>query len=562
MAWFGATFPGIQQIVSATYTLSHGIQPGQASVVCVPQASWVGLSGDLVFLDLLNPVNQVAFRDCKVDKSSIKLGSAGRNVTLSIWDRRWRWAFGWISGHYNFFFVNGPPRIDPDHEQTPQQLAALCLDQMGEVGYDVSELPDDSRPEVDWDYRNPAQALQELIEPLGCRVVLRLDNTVKLCLIGTGADLPAVAYGVYGPIEDGLTIDPPERPDSILFMCRAVFQQEFDLESIGLDTDGNWKPIDDLSYRPAKGWEFDPPPHFANVHGPPATVTPLKKFQWELAKQTVHKNYRIMVVDGAGDPIELKGAGPGGTGMLIESLAQLLPVYDEQVEEVADPVTLKVSKKPAQVFGGTFTDSTLGYILVGNSEYKQPFTVNKETGVVEFADYVYAIKGTGAASHVEPATISLRTSVSIRDPGIWAWIRYQREVSYGTAYNTGPRVLPHLEIQAEWLNGVPQNLALVQAEADHYILGADQDYQLTLPQERTYPGLIEIDPDGAIAQVSWFVSSTAVAGTGACRNTEFANTVHPWPVRRIFDYLRGGGIREISQAVRRIQGSESQERGK
>ena len=67
-------------------------------------------------------------------------------------------------------------KIRPGTEKKPQALATLCLQAMGEDDYDVSALPNDARPEIDWSYQNPAEALQQLCDKLGCRVTYVVDT--------------------------------------------------------------------------------------------------------------------------------------------------------------------------------------------------------------------------------------------------------------------------------------------------------------------------------------------------------------------------------------------------
>ena len=103
------------------------------------------------------------------------------------------------------------PTFAPAREQAPQALATLCLQAMGEQNYDVSALLNDARPEVDWSWTNPAEALQALCEGLGCRVVYWLaDDRVQIVTIGQGQPLPD--NGLQTFISQG--VDPPNTPSS------------------------------------------------------------------------------------------------------------------------------------------------------------------------------------------------------------------------------------------------------------------------------------------------------------------------------------------------------------
>ena len=86
---------------------------------------------------------------------------------------------------------------------------------MGEKKYHVTDLPTAPRPEVHWDGSVPAEALADLVEEFGFRVVLQLDGTVKICKAGDGADLP-IDDDV---MENSLTIDPRPMPDDLAILC-------------------------------------------------------------------------------------------------------------------------------------------------------------------------------------------------------------------------------------------------------------------------------------------------------------------------------------------------------
>lgn len=101
--------------------------------------------------------------------------------------------------------------------KSPQQLAKLCLDALGETNYDVSELPDTARPYVHWDEVRPAEALARLCDQFGCRVVLGVDDRVYVRQVGVGQPLDRT---------DGRTvsegINAPELPDKIVIRTAPV----------------------------------------------------------------------------------------------------------------------------------------------------------------------------------------------------------------------------------------------------------------------------------------------------------------------------------------------------
>src|SRR5579863_830540 len=144
-------FPGLEQVRSWSFTLSHGITPGVAHVEIAPQAGVPDEIGTMVisFGDLA-----LTFPSCALDSAQIRRDASGMVVQLAILDRRWAWRYGAVNGRYNIRQKDGA--LDPTTEMSPQDLAALLLAAMGESDYDASGLPNLSRPEIDWVYANPA----------------------------------------------------------------------------------------------------------------------------------------------------------------------------------------------------------------------------------------------------------------------------------------------------------------------------------------------------------------------------------------------------------------------
>lgn len=553
-----AYFPGINQLVEASISFTHGISPSVAVVTIAPQLNFAAEGGTLTFSFGSRTVN---FPGCKVDASSFERNSQGEIWRLSILDRRWRWNPRWgggsISGSYNLRHEDGTLKtggIYANNEQTPQQLATLCLVALGETGFDVSALPNDSRPTVEWDFENPAEALADLVEPLGCRIVLDLDNRVKLHRAGIGGQLPQADI-----LENSLTINPPERPDTLAVVCGAnLYQADFELEAVGQDTDGQIKPVDELSYRPsssAGGWSKADLPYFSILGSSGATT---RNYIAELAKKSVWKWYRIKT------PLELPGFGT------VDSLDQLLPILDVQLETVEENGLKR--QKPAEVFGVFFenlnqtrTNSTdalspnLDTTANGqggtkaNALYRKPYSIDADRGMVIFDDHVFKNTATGAGSSAPSsltlgnAELRLRTTCTVRDKTTRAIARYVRSRATGGQFGTAARYLKHDEIVLTHLpdygssyTGTPsitRNTDEVDREADYYLDAAMQEYQTTLPQSIKYAGLQPIPLDGAIQQVVFAVGSSGTTTT-AVRNTELHASTLSYRERRNLERSR------------------------
>lgn len=558
-----ATFPGVDQVVSARYSLEHGVTPSVATLEIAPQPGFTGEGGPLTFVF---GQTTLIFPECKVDSASFERNGEGAIWRLRLLDRRWRWAFGSISGAYNLRHETGEvvralgpaaPLIAAT-ERTPQQLAILCLQAMGEVSYSVADLPNDTRPLVEWDYDNPAQMLAELCDALDCRVVLQLDGLVALRRRGLGLPLPAAVE----LIERSLTIDPPERPDFITVVTgRVRHQVDLILEAVGLDRDGAIKKLDDLSYKPTapyapNGWSDIDLETFSGIAD--------AKFA-ELARRSVFRWYRVVT------PFTLVGWDNRSRAFVQQVIAHPLEIelLDEQLDVVTDDGLAK--NRPAAIWGIWF-DGGLQFANVASelrviadfaddyakkTIYPGEFRIDSGQGLVKFARRVYRLD---AESRPAAARLILRTSVLTRDRDRRAWSRYERTRFLGGAFATQPRVarrddlLPGIATRYDpapippgvnpndpsrqpLISGFTHNGVAVDQAADRYLDAIEHEYQGDLPESASYAGLLLISPDGAIQQVAWSIGPEGVT-TQVSRNQEISVRSLSYAERRFHERRR------------------------
>ena len=552
-----AYYPGVLSVLSATYTLLHGISPGVCSMQIAPQeADLIASVGDLVFS--YGNIT-LTFRDCKLDSGSLHYDRSRAVVTLNIVDRRWKWAFGTLSGQYNQREWDGS--ILPIHEKRPQELAAICLTAAGETVFDVSQLPDDTRPAITWNAAVPMAALADLCDQLGCRVVLQLDGSVLVARPGVGADLPV---DNATPVENfGQSVNPPERPDSLIVLCgQDRIQVDILLEPLVRDVDGSVKTLDAVSYKPAGGWLGVVPGVCSQITKGPARDNAIDTFcRW----------YGITAqnLDGS-TPMDLPYYGPVYAW-------QQLRVQNEMVQKfVDDNDNGAVKPVPAFLYGSftgvdfvPFANSPITYGDSPGTIWPLGFSLDTSigastSGIVTTNSYAYAINGDPAFPCPIPATLILRTSVRVVDLLTWAPSRYQRRLDFGTNFGTLPKYLLHEELEyqvlpnyaadgtiSQWTDnqdlqqdGTPG----VNPEADYYLSAANLLYQTPSPIEIGYPQLMAISPDGAIQQVTWTVGTQSGAHTRACRNNEFSTTFPSFSARRQVEQLRTGQIQQFRQA--------------
>jgi len=522
-------FAGIKYPISGDFTFTTGISPSMATITCAPQNTIVWKVGPMV---VSYGTMRITFPDCTADKIAVERASDGSEIwRVTILDRRWKWReCGTISGYYNV--RRGSEKIVEDTEKTPQELAKMCLKAMGETRYDVSVLPELPRPEIEWDYELPANALAALCDQFGCRVVLQLNNVVKIVKAGVGNHLPIDALATAG----GVAPDPPERPDSLVFVAAPNrYQLDLTLEAVGQDIeDGQLavKRINELSYIPIvngqKTWEaLD-----SNCY----SVTD-EKFR-KLAVESVFRWYRIV------EGLPLKELG-----IATVNLDRILPIEDVQIEQ--QKIGDRVEPIPAWVYGLYSED--LDTLNDGDDESTQPngdvlnkpkglfkgsWSLDVNTGIVKFSQQMYRHED----SKLKPAKLKLRTTVSMRDEKTRAWQRHEvKRKLTGPKAGTLPRYITRDDVALEtyYDKGADKhdNKEEVEKQAKHYLDAAEAEYQFTLPASVTYAGFRAINPDGAIQQVSWS-NAGGPATTRASRNTEDVLYVPSYKERRRMERAR------------------------
>ncbi len=523
-----AHFPGLKFIRAASMTFSHGISPSSALVQITPQSGFVPEAGTLRFSFAGTVIN---FPGALIDSASLRVNPQGYIWSLRIFDRRWKWRFGELYGWYNRKLPDG--KIDDKLEKTPQELATLCLQAMGEPQFDVSGLPDNARPEVNWVAANPANELANLCDTLGCRVALGLDNRVSTPRTGVGANLP-----VSLAINEGFGIDPPNRPDKFKISCGPnVYQNRWHLEAVGRDADGSVKPIDDLGYKPTDGWGSEFAYYFDGTKAFGGNTAEQNRL---LAVETVYRWYRIKQQADASTIV------PGHSEAV--KIFQVLPLLDRLAEAYVDADAEEFSKKPR--VGGVRWDEGIAQDILTDSEdpFTGSFSLDRERGIVQFSEAVFQRTSSSAGVPNSPADLWLEVAHHIQDADTRQALRHERErLMPGVALGTQVDVFRREEIVRVFratydstgnVNGVEDNQADVDTEADYYLDARQAEF--TNPGESIdveYAGLLPISPDGAIQQVSWQVGPGS-AKTRASRNTEFDVVLPDYKQRRAVEEQR------------------------
>lgn len=519
------SYPGIkQQTGNWSMTLSHGITPSVATLTAVPQVDAIPPIGTL---KISYGGETISFPSARVVSYRPGLGLDGQSVQIAIQDRRWRWKYGRIDGRYNIRRPDGT--IEPDTEKTPRELLALLFDAEKEQGYDLSRVPNVTRPYVDWVAANPMQAAADLCDDLSCRIVLGLDNRVRVWPVGVGSQLPA-----GGTRSDAAAILAlPERPDSVFVAGGpALFESEWALEAVGLDIDGSVKPIDDLTYKPSGGWIVDKNPAlFLSVADQDKRNRAIKSvYRWYRITKQAHQD-------------ESPGPVPGYDGP-VEHLWQVLPIRDVLTTTYAGPDGER-QPRAAEVTGvywppgsPEYTNTEAGTLVVGSDGRDLVARINTAEGIVEFSQPVYRFSDD---KDLLAADLVLKTSYPVRDLETRQEIRYgyERPIS-GQPLGTGPHVVYRddlvLTTRATYdddgnLTGTVTNKATIDAESNKQAIEAAKEFTVEVGEDVTYSSIVRIEPDGAIQQVAW-AGGLGGATTRASRNVEFSSIVPPYRRRR------------------------------
>jgi hypothetical protein len=570
-------YPGIGQIISGHLTLCHGINPSVAQLSFAPQGEIPDLTGTL---SIEYGSLRLDFNNCRLLTQTFQYDGAGYLVSCMIADRRWAWQDHYIGGAYNLRWPDGS--LNKNTEKSVAELIEMCLVALAETKIDISQVPTDPRPEVHWDYSNAAQALGDLADLVGCRVVLGLDDVIHVVPAGVGAPLPDGSLEAIGSSYNG-----PPIPDALTYVAGpSRYQIDVLLEAVGIDLDGNVKPIDQLSYRPVKGWTYDSAWWFSSLIGSPKAQ--------RLALKSIYRWYRIAPAPLGTDGKPLKAAGYDKP---ILSRLQILPIETEQCETTIDPSEVVIQpgqgpelkpvpknrralvwgqfRGPGSDWAPNIPDSTedawpagsvvplwsyVGKVVGQSAEYIGGYQIDRNEGIVMFDEPVFIyqsgkILGLQLVSNrVYPAKLALRVACTIRDTDTRTPVRYTKTRILGKGLST--RILMHEESNATWwpttspgsntpaethstiTEPIMPNTPALQDEADYYINAALKEYQVTNPQEATYAAIMPISPDGAIQSVSWSVGLEG-ATTKASRNTELATVIMPYKEQRLYDKLTG-----------------------
>lgn len=525
-------FDGIEAMLQASFAFSQGISPSLATIVIPPQLNGLRSVGTL---RIVQGSVTMSFPKCRVADMERSIDGEGREIwVLRILDRRWLWReTGKISGFYN-----EPRGLGITNIKRPRELAELCLRAMRERRYDLSQMPNDIFPEIAWEYIEPAVALAQLADAVQCRVMLTLDNRVKLVRVNQGQQLRASHTTLDGTVG----LDPADPPGAVVIVGgRTQHQADLVLEPVAEDVDGRVLPVNTVSYTPRVGarrsWIYSDVDHFQDV--------PNLRLRG-LAMKSVYRWYRIAHRQ------FLPGHG------IVNNRNLILPLLPFQVETYRDESGAE-QPRPAWIYGsywdGWASHNAVTPGVVPNllnqprSLYTKGFSLDTETGIVKFGDPVYRMvldNTVISGRRVFPANIRLRVAVNVREAFTGAWIHHEFPKGVPGGKKADPNAIAY-EVRDDttvkyFINYARRgilysNLRASSRAAQHYLQIELAKYQATDSGGLTEAGFKKVELDGAITQITWEIDSAGFGRTRITRNRDELVATPSWKERRLFERI-------------------------
>lgn len=522
-----------------SYTLSLGTEPGVATVTAPPDFGRIKPVGPLDvywqgrrFFRLL---------DARLDNQGAPSSTTSTPlVQWTIQDRRWKWQYGdTLDGDYN--------REEKDgklvREKSPRELATLCFLALGEEGVDVSALPDKPRPPTQWIAASPKQELDRLCSAYNCAPAYSpFTNKAYLVKLGTGRAAPNDAFKSRS---DSFVNRP--RPDAITIIGgTTLFQSALKVDEwLALEVDGTYVEMDQVSYKPAGGWETVWPLNFAalnTTYTDKATGETL--YHRDLAQRSIWRTARISgQVAGGFSPEALKGEWNEP-----QSVTDLGPFTGSVLEK--DPLTGQRLDAYAR---GVFIDQRVG---MKNSPAKTRWPgsvqINSEQRIVTFDRPCFKLT---TDNKWEQTTMELIAAYEVSHEGVPVRFDLRRD-STQQIYDAGELREYHREIVREVIEKTASatgqksdNLKECEKQAKYYLDEIADQFDTRDAVAAEYAGLEKFSLDGKLRNISWAFSTVSTPKTSASWNTETNRMVLPWEERR-----EARQQRQIEYTMRQAEG--------
>lgn len=492
-----ATFESVN-LRGVVAPLSWGVLPSTFTLYALPQDGLDISSGTLNFSF---GTSSVSLTGCAVAATRIK--KAPDNNRWPIWeitvlDRRWQWAGKTVSGDYNRRASDGT--LDATTQKTPAELASVCLQAMGESGFDTSQMPQNVKPRFKFTNAEARWVLDWLCDYVACRPVLNpLTNAVEIWPCGVGASTPDSG----GYLAKYKFVPRNDVPGTIQVVCgESQYQTRLKLQCVLRNyTNGQSQLLANWSDKPSD-WTTESPFSF-----PSQTDANKRAIEYEAA-------YREFRVTGQQDG----SLAVPNCAESITSVDQYL-LNDYLLETETDVSNFK-RNLPCYLDGDYYAWTDLPN-NTSSARYTGSFALHPDRRLVKTPFPVFKLSSSGAYN--EPA-LYLTTSYRVRSTS-GETVRLKRQGNVGGS--GGTLVLRRPELFAIYSSstapGAQTNTeSQAAAEADAYVALFQQKYADPTANEMRLPAIVPFTPDGRISQVtwSWFYGRGDDNYTLVCENFE------------------------------------------
>ena len=474
-----ATFSGEPCMVEFNSTL--GITPGTGTIT-FPFANYtIPKKGELIISD---GSKSVRLSSIYTDNSRLEQSATeGLNLVATIYDRRCTWKWGYIVGSYNKKISDGTNKKDV----MLKDLLLKCLVALYESDAVLQGIPEDEYPEVNWEYANPANELNDLCEKYSLAIGISAnDNRVIILPYNTNINI-ATNYVSETMVGSENTVLPKRM---YLIGGRRVLQREFtNLVPVGEDIDGSIKKINDLSYAPAgvseeaysdEIWGQEYMRMFSNLS------TDVAK---KLAEECLFKWYAI---NWDSEPSgEIDRVLP-----LLNKISTIVSI--DGVEEHDKPYV----KGKRQSWDGITHEiiTSIGVITKG-------YTIDEKLGIVKFTkpQYIAHAEGSDPESFVRPE-LTLVAAYDSKYNDTSDFVGWYRDINYGTeipAVYIDKNIIEYFIRNEDSKIFESQNGIALDKFALSVVDKLEEKHMPTHPKIYTYAGIQNISAIGNICSVTW-----------------------------------------------------------
>lgn len=484
---------GTYALASVDFNLVHGVSPGSGTITFqgVPEI----LPPGKATLYMTDGTDSVTLQNIYMVNPRIESSTeGGAFLTSTIYDRRYCWKWGYVTGTYNKQGVDGVP----EEQYTLTQLMELCFAQLGESNYTFVNIPI-AYPEVNWEYENPGNALQSLLDKYG--LTIGIDPTDN-----SGAFVVA-PYNYARTVPLGAVMSTTEVSSKNILPAyvrlvgdRKILQETFvELVPVGEDTDGTIKNIDDLSYAPVGAgeggeaysyelWGKEAIAAFSNISNPR---------QRELAEKCVFKWFSI--------------------DWSVYEKDEVLPLLNE-ISEIITVEGVEKHGKPYITGNKTVWDGT-EFKKIADQKIDSGYTIDKKLGIVKFTKIEHEnlnSDGPTAGNFLIPdidLVAAYESKLNTVDDFIW----WRVAIIGGTELEA-----VHIEdsLTSYYIDGVLQNETELNAYANEMLSRLEYLYTQDVPILVKYPGVWSYGAWGEILSVKYSASTDNGAETEIQRGLE------------------------------------------